>query len=89
MRQNVRTRDNYKYYTIIKDYTTLDGKRTTNTFEKLGNQKQVEKRFGKNDTLNKIKEYINGLNLESKEELICKEFNPNKKIIIIIKKDLI
>ena len=80
MRLNVRTRDNYKYYTIIKDYTTLDGKRTTKTFEKLGNQKQVEKRFGKNDTLNKIKEYINGLNLESKEELICKEFNPNKKI---------
>lgn len=80
MRLNVRTRDNYKYYTIIKDYTTLDGKRTTKTFEKLGNQKQVEERFGKNDTLNKIKEYINGLNLESKEELICKEFNPNKKI---------
>ena len=80
MRLNVRTRDNYKYYTIIKDYTTLDGKRTTKTFEKLGNQKQVEKRFGKNDTLNKIKEYINELNLESKEELICKEFNPNKKI---------
>ena len=80
MRLNVRTRDNYKYYTIIKDYTTLDGKRTTKTFEKLGNQKQVEKRFGKDDTLNKIKEYINGLNLESKEELICKEFNPNKKI---------
>lgn len=68
------------YYTIIKDYTTLDGKGTTKTFEKLGNQKQVEERFGKNDTLNKIKEYINGLNLESKEELICKEFNPNKKI---------
>lgn len=80
MRLNVRTRNNYKYYTIIKDYTTLDGKRTTKTFEKLGNQKQVEERFGKNDTLNKIKEYINGLNLESKEELICKEFNPNKKI---------
>lgn len=80
MRLNVRTRDNYKYYTIIKDYTTLDGKRTTKTFEKLGNQKQVEERFGKNDTLNKIKEYINGLNLESKEELIYKEFNPNKKI---------
>lgn len=80
MRLNVRTRDNYKYYTIIKDYTTLDGKRTTKTFEKLGNQKQVEERFGKNDTLNKIKEYINELNLESKEELICKEFNPNKKI---------
>ena len=38
MRQNVRTRDNYKYYTIIKDYTTLNGKRTTKIFEKLGNQ---------------------------------------------------
>ena len=86
MRLNIRTRDDYKYYTIIKDYTTLDGKRTTKTFEKLGNQKQVEERFGKNNTLDKIKEYINKLNSESKEELISKEFNPNKRINYNIKK---
>ena len=86
MRLNVRTRGNYKYYSIIRDYTTLSGKRTTKTFEKLGNQNQVEERFGKIDTLDKIKEYIYKLNSESKEELICKEFNPNKKIGYNIKK---
>ena len=86
MRLNIRTRNDYKYYTIIKDYTTLDGKRTTKTFEKLGNQKQVEERFGEKNTLDKIKEYINKLNSESKEELICKEFNPNKRINYNIKK---
>ena len=67
-------------YYIIKDYTNFNGKRSTKIFEKLGNQKQVEERFGKNDTINKIKEYINELNNESKEELFKREYNPNKRI---------
>ena len=56
MRLNIRTLNGYSYYSIIKDYTNIKGKRTTKIFEKLGNQEQVEKRFGKIDTINKIKE---------------------------------
>ena len=80
MRLNIRKKNNYSYYSIIKDYTNLDGKRTTKIFEKLGNQKQVEERFGKTNTIDNIKKYIFELNKEDKEELIKKEFNPNKRI---------
>ena len=86
MRLNIRKKNNYSYYSIIKDYTDLNGKRTTKIFEKLGNQAQVEERFGKEDTLNEIKKYIDSLNNESKEEIIKKEFNPNKKIPLGIKR---
>ena len=71
---------------IIKDYTNITGKRSTKIFEKLGNQDQVEKRFGKNDTINKIREYINELNEEDKETLLKQEFNPNKRISPRVKK---
>jgi transposase len=71
---------NATLFYIIKDYTTIDGKRTTKIFEKLGNQEQVEERFGKIDTINKIKDYINELNKKDKEELIKREYNPNKRI---------
>lgn len=80
MRLNVRTMNGYSYYSVIKDYTNIKGKRTTKIFEKLGNQKQVEERFGKEDTINKIKEYINELNNEDKDELLKREYNPNKRI---------
>ena len=80
MRLNIRTLNGYSYYSIIKDYTNIKGKRTTKIFEKLGNQEQVEKRFGKIDTINKIKEYINELNKEDKDELLKREYNPNKRI---------
>lgn len=86
MRLNIRKINNYSYYSIIKDYTNLDGKRTTKIFEKLGNQDQVEERFGKIDTINKIKEYINELNNEDKEEILRREFNPNKRISPNIKR---
>ena len=86
MRLNVRKINDYSYYTIIRDYTNLKGKRTTKIFEKLGNQKQVEERFGKIDTINKIKEYINELNKEDKDELLKREYNPNKRIASGIKR---
>jgi transposase len=86
MRLSIRTINNYSYYSIIKDYTNLKGKRTTKIFEKLGNQQQVEERFGKTDTLKNIQDYINKLNNEDKEELIKKEFNPNKRISAGIKR---
>ena len=87
MRLNIRKINDYSYYSIIKDYTNLNGKRTTKIFEKLGNQDQVEERFGKIDTINKIKDYINKLNDEDKEELIKREYNPNKRISSNVKRE--
>ena len=86
MRLNIRKTNDYSYYSIIKDYTNLNGKRTTKTFEKLGNQKQVEERFGKENTLIEIQKYIDSLNKEDKEEIIKKEFDPNKKISFGVKR---
>lgn len=80
MRLKTSKSKNAVLYYIIKDFTDIKGKRTTKIYEKLGNQKQVEERFGKEDTLNKIKEYINELNNEDKEELLKREYNPNKRI---------
>ena len=86
MRLNIRKINNYSYYSIIKDYTNLNGKRTTKIFEKLGNQQQVEERFGKNNTIDEIKKYIQNLNNEDKGEIIKKEFNTSKKIPMNLKK---
>ena len=80
MRLHIRTKNNYSYYSIIKDYTNLNGKRSTKIFEKLGNQNQVEDRFGKDNTIEKIKEYIEELNSKDKNELIKLELSPSKKI---------
>ena len=81
MRLKVSKSKNVNLFYIIKDYTNLDGKRTTKIFEKLGNQQQVEERFGKDNTIIEIKKYISNLNKEDKEELIKIELNPNKRII--------
>lgn len=80
MRLHIRTINNYSYYSIIKDYTNINGKRSTKIFEKLGNQHQVEDRFGKNNTIEKIKEYINELNAKDKNDLVKLELNSSKKI---------
>ena len=80
MRLKTSKSKNAILYYVIKDYTNIKGKRTTKIFEKLGNQEQVEERFGKTDTIGKIKEYINELNNKDKEELLRREYNPNKRI---------
>ena len=80
MRLKTSKSKNATLFYIIKDYTNINGKRTTKIFEKLGNQEQVEKRFGKENTIEKIKKYIDKLNDEDKEELLKREFNPNKRI---------
>lgn len=81
MRLKTSKSKNAILYYIIKDFTNINGKRTTKIFEKLGNQKQAEERFGKQDTINKIKEYINELNNEDKENLLKREYNPNKELL--------
>ena len=80
MRLKTSKSKNVTLYYVIKDYTDIKGKRTTKIFEKLGNQEQVEERFGKIDTISKIKEYIDNLNNEDKDELFKREYNPNKRI---------
>ena len=80
MRLHIRTINNYSYYSIIKDYTNINGKRSTKIFEKLGNQQQVENRFGKDNTIEKIKIYINELNSKDKSELIKLELNSARRI---------
>ena len=80
MRLKVTKSKHKIHYSIIKDFTNLSGKRTTKVFENLGNQQQVEKRFGSIDAIDKIREYVDLLNNENKEEIVKKEFNPNKRI---------
>ena len=55
MRLSIRRKLNQSYYSIIEDYTTISGKRTTRTVEILGNHSKVEERFGKENTILKIK----------------------------------
>ena len=45
MRLKISKSKNATLYYIIKDYTNINGKRSTIIFDKLGNQKQVEERF--------------------------------------------
>ncbi len=76
MRIKITKSKNKVHYSIIKDYTTSTGKRTTKIFENLGNQEQVEKRFGKENTLDKIKEYISTLT----DDKVNISFDANKRI---------
>ncbi len=83
MRLRIIKSKNSTQYGIIRDYTTSSGKRTTSVYENLGNQEKVELRFGKENTIEEIKKYINSLNEKLKlgKELpvnIIKK--PNKKI---------
>ena len=80
MRLSYSKSKNATLFYIIKDYTNLKGKRSTKIFEKLGNQQQIEERFGKDDTLSKINDYIKSLNNDDKEEILKKEYNPNQII---------
>lgn len=77
------SRKNSITYSIIRDYTNLNGKRTTAIYELLGNDEDLKKRFGKDNTMDKVKEYINSLNKlvqEGKELPVNLTLNPNKQI---------
>ena len=79
MRKKVTHSKNKSHYSIIKDYVTSEGKRTTTVVENLGNQQQVEERFGTKDIDKAIEDYIKILEQE-KETKITIYKNPNKKI---------
>lgn len=71
-------------YSIIKDYTNLSGKRSTCVFELLGNKDNLIERFGKDNTLQEVQNYIKTLNddlKKGKKLPIIISLNPNKRIV--------
>ena len=77
------SKNNSITYSIIKDYTKLNGKRSTCIYEALGNFKNLQERFGKNNTMDKVQEYIDSLNLaikENRELPVTLTLDPNKQI---------
>ena len=70
-------------YCIIKDYTNLNGKRSTCVYEALGNYDKLKERFGTTDTMDKVNDYIESLNQQIKDNKEPKqtvEFDPSKRI---------
>ena len=83
MRLSKTTTKSNTTYCIIKDYTSLNGKRSTCVYERLGNDDKLKERFGTENTMIKVKEYIDSLNKmikEGKELPINLTLNPNKQI---------
>ena len=70
-------------YSIIRDYTNFNGKRSTCIYELLGNDEKLKERFGENHTMDKVQEYIDYLNQmikDGKELPVHITLNPNKQI---------
>ena len=70
-------------YCIIIDYKNMQGKKTTAIYEALGNDEKLIERFGKDNTMAKVQEYIDSLNQlikEGKEPPVILPLNPNKRI---------
>lgn len=83
MRLTKTTNKTNTTYCIIRDYTNINGKRSTCVFESLGNDEQLKKRFGFDDTMDKVQQYINSLNQmikDGKELPITLTLDPNKQI---------
>lgn len=70
-------------YCIIRDYTNLQGKRSTYVYEALGNIDKLIERFGSDNTMDKVKEYIDSLNQmikDNRELPVNLTLDPNKQI---------
>lgn len=81
--KKVKARNGHITYSIIKDYIKLNGKRTSTTYELLGDDENLKERFGTENTMDKVKEYINSLNQmikDGKELPVNLTLNPNKQI---------
>lgn len=77
------SKNNSISYCIIRDYTTLEGKRTTGVYEALGNEDTLKARFGEVNTLQNVQDYINSLNKlikTNQEPPVNLTLNPNKQI---------
>ena len=81
--KKVTAKNGHTTYSIIRDYTKFDGKRTSTTFELLGDEDKLKERFGSINTIDTVQDYIDSLNQqikENKEPIINVEFDPNKRI---------
>lgn len=56
--KKVTAKNSNTTYSIIRDYTNLKGKRTTCTYETLGNIDNLKKRFGEENTMKELEKYI-------------------------------
>lgn len=61
MKLTVSRSKNSETYYIQKSYRTDSGKSSTKTVERLGSMKELQARFGEEDTLAKVKEYVSEL----------------------------
>ncbi|MEG2198629.1 MAG: IS1634 family transposase, partial [Malacoplasma sp.] len=81
MRINKTKSKNYEHYSIIYDIS-VNGKRTTKTYENIGNYEKLKKRSGDVEPLSWLNNYVQKLNKEVKEQtlpVIIKK-HPNKRI---------
>lgn len=81
--KKVTAKNGHITYSIIVDYTKMNGKRTSTTYELLGDEDKLKERFGIESTFDKVKEYIDSLNkqvAENKELPVNIVLNPNKQI---------
>ena len=67
MKLTVSRSKNSETYYIQKSYRTDSGKSSTKTVERLGSLKELQARFGEEDTLAKAKEYVRELSAAEKE----------------------
>ncbi len=83
MRLKTVTTKSNNNYSIIRDYTNINGKRSTYIYENLGNDAQLKERFGSENTMNKVQEYIASLNQvikNGKEPPVNLILDPNRQI---------
>lgn len=81
--KQVKAKNGHITYSIIVDYTKPNGKRTSTTFELLGDTENLKKRFGHENTMNEVQKHIKSLNQaikDDKELPVNITLNPNKQI---------
>ena len=67
MKLTISKSKNATLYYVQKSYRTESGKSSTRTVERLGSIEEVEARFGKENTMEAVQEYIKGLTKADKE----------------------
>lgn len=67
MKLTVSWSKNSETYYIQKSYRIDSGKNSTKTVERLGSMKELQARFGEEDTLAKVKECVSELSAAEKE----------------------
>lgn len=68
MKLTISKSKNSTLYYIQKSYRTDSGKSSTRTVERLGTIEEVKARFGEENTMDAVKEYIKELTLADKEQ---------------------